>query len=205
MNESTASMYTRTYTSYSGCDIVATFNNTVIGTLQAITYSISREKAPNYVMGRAEPVSITRGKRGIAGTLVFTMFDRDALLEAFKGQKIRKYKANAVKEPMTVSEWDKLMTGYAANNTGDGLNRNEELVNDLTEEAEVFYADELPPFDITISFANEYGQESTLIIYGVELINEGSGFSIDAVTAERACTFIARRIEPMKAINAPEL
>jgi hypothetical protein len=42
----TASAYTRTYTSFSGCDIVATFAGVVIGELQAITYSVQREKAP---------------------------------------------------------------------------------------------------------------------------------------------------------------
>lgn len=40
-----SSDYTKTYTTFSGCDIVATFNNIVIGELQAITYSVSREKA----------------------------------------------------------------------------------------------------------------------------------------------------------------
>ena len=38
-----SSEYTRTYTSFSGCDIVCTFGNVVIGELQAISYSISRE------------------------------------------------------------------------------------------------------------------------------------------------------------------
>lgn len=40
MNNSVASEYTRTYTTFSGADIVATFGNRVIGSLQAITYSV---------------------------------------------------------------------------------------------------------------------------------------------------------------------
>ena len=76
--------YTKTYTSFSGCDITAAFNGKIIGELQGITYSVSREKAPIYTMGSAEPRSFSRGKRGIAGTLVFTVFDRDALIEEFK-------------------------------------------------------------------------------------------------------------------------
>lgn len=43
MANTKVSEYTKTYTSFSGCDIVATFNGKVIGELQAITYSISRE------------------------------------------------------------------------------------------------------------------------------------------------------------------
>lgn len=42
----TASDYTKTYTSFSGCDIVCTFGSVIIAELQAITYSITREKAP---------------------------------------------------------------------------------------------------------------------------------------------------------------
>ncbi|MDK2600707.1 hypothetical protein QO179_24745 [Bacillus stercoris] len=73
------SVYTKTFTSFSGADIVATFNGRVVGELQAITYSVTREKAPIYVMGDPNPKSFSRGKRGIAGSLVFTVFDRDAL------------------------------------------------------------------------------------------------------------------------------
>lgn len=42
MANSVSSEYTRTYTSFSGCDIVATFGNTVVGELQAITYHVQR-------------------------------------------------------------------------------------------------------------------------------------------------------------------
>ena len=35
--------YTKTYTSFSGCDIVASFDGIQIGELQGITYSVSRE------------------------------------------------------------------------------------------------------------------------------------------------------------------
>jgi len=46
MATTVASDYTKTYTSFSGCDIVCTFGNTTIGELQAITYHVQREKAP---------------------------------------------------------------------------------------------------------------------------------------------------------------
>lgn len=63
------------------------------------------------------------------------------------------------------------------------------------------YADEILPFDITITFANEYGQKATVVIYGVELLNEGTGYSIDSVSSERAYTFVARSIESMKGLD----
>lgn len=196
-----ASDYTKTYTTFSGCDIVATFGNQVIGELQAITYSVSREKAPVYTMGSAEPRSFSRGKRGIAGTLVFTVFDRDALIEALKSQdelntvnRIGTARTDSTTDdPLTIDQWDQQMTNAISGADRDQIAEKIQLTN-----AEVRYADEIPPFDITISFANEYGQRAVLVLYGVEILNEGTGFSIDSVTTEKACTFVARRVDYMK-------
>jgi hypothetical protein len=196
-----ASDYTKTYTTFSGCDIVATFGSQVIGSLQAITYSVSREKAPVYTMGSAEPRSFSRGKRGIAGTMVFTVFDRDALIMALKAQNglVKRIGGSSSDmdtstDPMTINEWDSIMTGVVA---GQG----NAAANSIIQDVEPQYADEIPPFDITISFANEYGQKAVLVVYGVEILNEGTGFSIDSVTTEKACTFVARKVDYMKHIN----
>lgn len=55
------SQYTATYTAFAGSDIVATFGDKVIGSLQAISFSVTREKAPIYVMGDPNPKSFSRG------------------------------------------------------------------------------------------------------------------------------------------------
>ncbi len=34
-------------------------------------------------------------------------------------------------------------------------------------------------------------------ILGVEILNEGSGMSIDDIATDKACTFVARKIEYM--------
>lgn len=93
---------------------------------------------------------------------------------------------------MRIDEWNEAMEQSATN-----LND----VNELVDDTDPFYADEIPPFDITVSFANEYGQKAVQVIYGVEILNEGTGFSIDAITTEKACTFVARRVEPMKNVE----
>ena len=74
--------YSKTYNSFSGVDIHALFAGSVIGEIQGISFTVSREKAPIYTMGRADPRAFCRGKRGIAGTVIFTVFDRQILLEA---------------------------------------------------------------------------------------------------------------------------
>lgn len=169
-----------------------------------------KEKAPIYTMGSAEPRSFSRGKRGIAGTLVFTVFDRDALLEDLKDISIQRIGGEGaeVKEGATlrIDEWDQKLTemsqsGVSGDDSTSISNLSEAVTKRIAETSVPHYDDEIPPFDITISFANEYGQKAVLVIYGVEILNEGTGFSIDNVTTEKACTFVARRVEHMKAIE----
>ena len=210
MANMSSEQYTKTYTTFGGSDITATFNGKVIGELQAITYSITREKVPVYTMGSAEPRSFSRGKRGIAGNLVFVTFNRDALLEELSdGPEIQKYQANEFQRtngesgPMqftSVEDWDAHMSNLA----GGGSNSNGttgKTPADLVSKYKARYADELLPFDITITFANEYGNMASTVLYGVELLNEGTGYSIDAPTSERAYTFVCRSVETMKKLD----
>ena len=57
--------------------------------------------------------------------------------------------------------------------------------------------DQLPRFDVTITFANEYGSASTLVIYGVEIISEGITMSIEDFFTENVVQYIATDIRPM--------
>ena len=210
-NGQVATEYTATYTSFSGCDIVCTFGNVVIGELQAISYSVQREKAPIYTMGSAEPRSFSRGKRGIAGSLVFTVFDRDALIGALQGvieenQTFQRIGEERNMQALTIEEWDAQMTELATSGTSGAASTDAEnvtrRVTGSRSNTKVHYDDEIPPFDVTISFANEYGQNASLVIYGVEILNETTTFSTDNVVTEKACTFVARRVERMTAVSS---
>ena len=75
------------------------------------------------------------------------------------------------------------------------------IVSDWQTKAQASFIDEIPPFDITVNFLNEYGQASVMEIYGVEILNEGMGLSVDDLTTEKACTFIARNIKEMRAMD----
>ena len=206
-NGMNAESYMKTYSTFGGCDIVATFNGKVIGELQAITYSLTREKVPVYTMGSAEPRSFSRGKRGIAGNLVFVSFNRDALLSELGEKSITKYAGNNIGagEFMSMEKWDEMMSDLA---NGGAVNAGDRIVGDsrnLVQEAKPKYADEVLPFDITISLANEYGNKAVTVIYGVEILNEGIGFSIDAPTSERAYTFVARSVDTMTPVDEDNL
>ena len=72
-----------TTNSYSGADIRVLINTPdkvhMLGNLQTISYSIHRDKMPVRTLGRTYPKSFVRGPRTVAGSLIFTIFDRHAL------------------------------------------------------------------------------------------------------------------------------
>lgn len=177
-----ANRYSNTYTSFAGSDVVALFNDREVGTLSGISWSVTREKAAVYTMGSANVRSFSRGKRGIAGTLQFKVFDRDVLWQLTRqNDDMYIYKR--------VSEW-----------VNEVYNEPTQLVSPWWEQTvdvkrgRPFYSDEIPPFDITISYANEYGAMARKDILGVEILNEGSGVSMDEILIEEQMTFVARAI-----------
>ena len=72
------------YNSFAGADLKAVIGQFQFAELQAISYSITREKAPVYTMGSADVRAYSRNKRGIAGSLIWINFDRHALLNVFR-------------------------------------------------------------------------------------------------------------------------
>lgn len=197
MGRPQSSVFSRSYNSFSGVDIRAVFANKVIAELQAISYSITREKAPIYTMGSADPRSFSRGKRGIAGTLVFIVFDRHTVLSTIGGMspdggllfqsdldEIRPdYSKGGVNPiPQSIDAVDAASTQTDANPFAD---------QDL---AGAWYVDQIPPFDVTLAAANEYGALAVMKIFGVELLNEGYGVSIDDMVSEQQFTYVARTI-----------
>lgn len=49
--------------------------------------------------------------------------------------------------------------------------------------------------------ANEYGQSAQMRLYGCEILNEGSGFSIDDIVIENQMTYVCRTILPWRSFN----
>ena len=65
----------------------------------------------------------------------------------------------------------------------------------------VHYVDQILPFDIAIVAANEYGQTAQMRLYGCEILNEGSGFSIDDIVIENQMTYVCRTILPWRSVD----
>ena len=193
----------RKMNSFSGVDIRATFGSTEVGELQAISYAITREKAPIYTMGRADPRAFSRGKRGIAGSLIFIMFDRNAML--YEIAKIGGTDTEAVKFSADDNEqgpsWATSIDSAGADDSIAGATS--ALSTSLAGSANFgqvasrpWYADQIPPFDVTLVGANEYGAVAVMRVIGLDLLNEGYGVSIDDVVSEMQYTYVARMVLP---------
>lgn len=253
-----ASPTIQTLTSFSGADLVATFANKVIGELQQISWAVQRDKAPVFTCGSPDARSFSRGKRGLAGSMVFAVFDHDALVSALQTvwediapsamftaaannvlshsedftNALDMIKWNATVSEAALNEDTASRAGYGFSfgstasgdytneisaQTSNGSNNSPNIGKDGFVESwnedgdkifvpagfapirgeNVIYADTLPPFDITLTFASEYGHTAFQKIYDVDILNESSGASVDTVVMARQVTWIARRLSPL--------
>jgi hypothetical protein len=129
-----------------------------------VSYSVTREKAPIFTMGSADPRSYSRNKRGIAGSLIWINFDRHALLDLFAKAQGR-FLANIDDiRPQFRADSQNLLDQTAIFNSALVRSTNSLTVADtidnldnisLTEVsgfkqlASPWYSDQILPFDIT--------------------------------------------------------
>lgn len=60
------------------------------------------------------------------------------------------------------------------------------------------WTDELPPLNITINMANEYGYKSSMVLYGVKFIDDGGVMSVNDLYTENTLQYLAVGIEPLR-------
>ena len=202
------------YKTFTGADISCFINDRRVGSLQAVTCSVTREIQPIYVMGDPNPKAFAKGKRGIAGSLVFSQFDRDALLhdvfseftskssEASTTAGLWKWLADkgyysGSPDSVLTTEGYKLMRDMAGN-----LEKEYEEIRTMVGQRVIQYADQIPPFNISITMVSEEGAAAVASIYGVQLINQGFGWSLDDITNEAAYTFVCRSVMPLTSLIA---
>jgi hypothetical protein len=175
------SQFTKTYDTFSGADIVLVMHDMIIGNANGISFSITREKAPLYALGSVDPISISRGKRGIAGSLIMYNTDRSALYDYMARARYASHKtdlpASGGRNRMSATTAQQ----YSVSGRATGMSL--QVPN---------YSDQIPPFDITLTAQNEYGHASSMSIFGVEILNEGEGHSVDDITSETQMTWICR-------------
>lgn len=202
--------YKASYNSYSGVDMRVTFEGIEIGELQGVSFTCTREKAPLYTMGNPNPRAFSRGKRGIAGSLIFLVFDRDA----FIGRMREGGKAGFKAWPSEIANLLKAAGDGKPEAGGPNLAALTALpggsplpfaINDVLQrertQRKAWYADQILPFDVVITAENEYGSSSFMAVLGCEVLNSGAGMSVDDITTDNNMTFIAREVIPWTAVS----
>jgi len=215
---------------FSGAQITAYVDNVPIGTLTSMMYHVHTEKVAQYTFGSPNPRRFVTGKRAIAGSLTFNMFDRSALLSIFAG-------TNTLGKPLlgyqSGSSQSSDFHGFVAStgvNSVPGLwnpynSTSPALSNAITAgnpsnaalgligaevqaaaqtafSRELSYTDQLPPFDLTLAMVDNTGKAAYMVIGGIEIINEGGGYNIDDMTTQVAYTFVARYMRPLTPVSA---
>lgn len=196
----TAMQNSRKYSSFSGCDIRIIVAGVALGAAQAMSYAVQREKAPIYVMGRVSPRAFSRGKRGIAGTLVTLMLDKHFMQQdPFTGMK---FIADNDEFIPTATNTDANFSGdnFLLDQASNGGIRTDDYSSSFSVKS-AWYVDQLPPFNAAIVAANEYGMASSMRIYGIEILNEGSGFSVDDMVIENQMTYVALEVYPWQPLG----
>ena len=128
---------------------------------------MTREKAPIFTMGSADPRSYSRNKRGIAGSLIWINFDRHALLDLFAKAQGRflaniddirpQFRADsqnqldqtAIFNSALVRTTNSLTVADTIDNL-DNISLTE--VSGFKQLASPWYSDQILPFDITVQF-----------------------------------------------------
>ena len=65
-------------------------------------------------------------------------------------------------------------------------------------------SDALPPFDLTLTYANEYGHVSVMRIYGIDITDEGQTHSIQDMITENVMQYQAFDMDVMMPMNAED-
>jgi len=60
----------------------------VLGEVQTVSYQIHREKVPVRTLGRSAPKTYTKGTKTVAGSMIFTLFDRHVFNSMLLGSKL---------------------------------------------------------------------------------------------------------------------
>ena len=136
---------------------------------QTLSVSSHRDKFPVRALGSVGPRGWSRGMRTIAGTMIFTVFNRHPLGKILYGDFYS-------------------FEGHTSGTRDEGY----EL------------PDQLPPMDLMLLGANEYGYLCRMILYGVEFVSEGMTFSIEDLITESQLQYVARDWDPLRDVRTEQ-
>lgn len=195
--------YQQSFNSFSGVDMNIIMGGHIIGEAMGVSWTTNREKVPIYTMGSANPRSFSRGKRGIAGTIVAVMMDRSALLDVLSNKTDGRfdYVANEYEVRQAYKRSTKLnQNADIASLSGSvGSQHGPSKANELRASkvmAKAQYLDQLMPVGLTLTGCNEYGSKCSMSIIGMEFLSNGCAISVDNIMTDESASFVCTDIIP---------
>jgi len=73
----------------------------------------------------------------------------------------------------------------------------QQLLRDKKKVPSDYWYDALPPFNVVVLGANEYGHKFRQVIYDVVITNWGATYSVDDLLLEQTYTYVARYATPI--------
>jgi len=180
--------YVDNFTSVSGSDIVGVFGHVEFVNLQGISISVNREVHPIYVMGKTDPVSFVRGKRGVAGSLVTIANDRGSLYDIKERYGVYAAKTG---DDLGARSTQRTRDRLGANEVNDNVLAASELDRLGYELETPQYADQLPPFDVTLVGRSDSLAATISRVGGIFVVSMGTGVSVDDNSIEQQMTWVA--------------
>ncbi|MCL5671777.1 MAG: hypothetical protein M1423_10890 [Acidobacteria bacterium] len=71
------------------------------------------------------------------------------------------------------------------------------LPHDFSKDTTYFKIDQLPPFNVTILFSDEYGHASYRRLLGLEFLTDGTVYSVQDMLTEQTLTYMASDFTPL--------
>ena len=133
--------------------------------LTTLTVSIHRSKAPVAAAGFINTKGFARGRRTVAGTMIFTKFTAEVLMRFLQAS----------------------------------------IIADKSKDSHYMKCDQLPPFNLSILFTNEFGYASYQRLLGVEFVTDGSIYSVQDMLSEQTMSFMASDFTPLLPLTLSSL
>lgn len=167
-----------------------------MGSIQTLSMSSFREKTAVRSLGFQGAMGYTRGNRTIAGTMVFALLNTHPFNDTGSSEDHSGILRNSSGQ-LDLQPWGEeyIEEGLSEHNKRGIVAVQRKHQYDFTWDSQVFgelmYPDELPPFDVIITLANEAGNLGKMVLHGVDIHQEGMTLSIEDLFTEAVYSYTA--------------
>jgi hypothetical protein len=94
-----------------------------------------------------------------------------------------------------------VLTQYTVDALYNFLMSQQLMASDLSKDTQYVKDDQLPPFNMTLLFADEYGNTSYRSVLGVDFVTDGVVYSSNDMLSEQTVSYMASDFTPLMSGN----